>query len=367
MSNKNYYEILGVSKNATEKEIKSAYRKLAMQYHPDRLKDGTSDQKMRELNEAYEVLSNKEKRENYDRFGSAEGPQGFGGANFSQHFGGFGDFFSNFGDIFGDFGGFDFTGTATREPGRKRKGKDILGILKISIIEAINGVEKKVEWPKYELCQNCDATGAQRPQDIKTCSTCKGTGKVGKRMGMMVYSTTCSDCHGAGKIYGEPCHECNGNIYIKKRKTVTFTIPKGTADGYTITFPGYGERGINGGAVGALVLKIEIDEHPYFKVMNREVVLEVPVTFLDILNERTITIPAPYGEETYQLTSNIMDQDSVVFKKGQLGSFSCFRVFFKVVMPKLGVRDRKNLAKVLAEYSDTTNQDFTRKVDKTKL
>ncbi|EGV00429.1 DnaJ C-terminal domain-containing protein [Mycoplasmopsis columbina] len=366
MAKKDFYEVLGVSKNATEQEIKQAYRKLAMQYHPDKLKDGTSDQKMQELNEAYEVLSDREKRANYDQFGTADGSPNFGAEGFNM--GGFG----SFSDIFGDLGSFfNFGSSRKNRTYQKIKGEDIEATINISLIDAINGKEIKQKLRKYELCEHCNGSGAKDSSKIQTCDQCKGHGQVNKQVrtpfGVMQSTTECNKCNGSGKVIVEKCEFCKGAVYVKKEKVVTFSIPKGTMKGKIIKLPGYGERGYNGAPSGDLNIHINIEEHKYFKYNGKNLYLTIPVTFLDIINEKTIEIPTPYGKEFIKLKSSYNNGDQIVIKTAnsvELGSYGALIGIINVVMPKLNSKKIKELSAFLKDYDDDTNADFNKEVKK---
>lgn len=371
MSKKDYYAILGVSKTADQKEIKAAYRKLALQYHPDKLKDGSSDEKMRELNEAYEVLNDPEKRSNYDKYGSAEAPRGFGGMNFNM--GDFAGGFSNFGDIFGDifssFGG----GRRTKNSG-KRNGDSLQMRVQLTFDEAVKGVEKVFKLKKYELCSHCHGTGAENPTDIKECVKCKGTGHIKEVkntiFGQMESIANCDVCHGTGKEITNKCHECKGNKYIEKLKSVTVSIPSGVETGDQFTLTGYGEPGINGGIPGDLILVYTVKEHPYFKRNGLDIYIpEFPVSFLDIIKENEIYIPTPYGNEKVQM-KRTYQTDKILTLKGKgikKGTFvGDLKLSLKVIIPDIKEKEIKKMAETLTDFSDKSNIEIVDKINKAK-
>ncbi|MBU4691628.1 DnaJ domain-containing protein [Mycoplasma sp. ES3225-GEN-MYC] len=353
MSKKDYYEVLGVSKDASEKEIKHAYRKLAMQYHPDKLKDGTSDKKMQELNEAYEVLSDKQKRENYDKYGSEEGPQGFG--DFGG-FSGFGDIFSNF------FNGFAGYGRNSFEPSR---GNDMLMRLQITFNESIKGKEVKQNLDKWEVCSHCNGRGGATPADIVTCDSCHGSGQqqIQQRtpFGIINNTSVCNKCKGKGEQIINKCKVCSGKIYIKKEKVVTFSVPAGSDNGDRIKLTGYGGRGENGGSSGDLYVEINVQPHQYFQRDNLNIYLEYPVSFIDIIKENEVLVPTPYGTETIKLRRTYQNGKTLVLsgkgvrKSNRAGDL---KILLKVIIPELSSSDMKKLSKDLEQYSDTTNTDF---------
>ncbi|ENY69108.1 Chaperone protein DnaJ [Mycoplasmopsis bovigenitalium 51080] len=352
MSKKDYYKILGVSKNATDKEIKTAYRKLAMMYHPDKLKDGTSDAKMQELNEAYEVLSDKQKRENYDRYGSEDGPQGFEG------FGGFG----GFGDIFSSFFGGGFGSQRNTGPIR---GDDQLASLTISFNDAIKGIEITQLLYKWEQCSICHGKGSQNPSDIITCSMCNGSGhrQIQQRtpFGIINSTTTCSSCGGQGKINKNPCSGCKGNLTNKVQKQVKFNIAPGTDNGERIKITGYGSRGENGGPNGDLYIEIKVQKHKHFERDGLNLYLEYPVSFMDIIKENNVLVPTPYGNETIKLKKSYQNGKTLILngkgvrKSNRAGDL---KILLKVVIPDLSNSEMNRLAKSLEEFNDTTNTDY---------
>lgn len=269
-SKRDYYEVLGVDKNADEKTIKSAYRKKAIQYHPDKNPgDKEAEEKFKEAAEAYDVLSNPEKRAKYDQFGHDMGPQGFpGGGGF--HAGGFSmeDIFSQFGDIFGgafgNMGGFESAGGRTRR--RQRKGTDLRIKIKMTIAEIATGVTKTLKIPTMVACTHCKGTGAKDGTAFHNCPTCNGTGTVIRQQqtmfGIQQSVVECPQCHGEGKIITERCSYCNGEGVERKEQTVSFSIPAGVQDGQTLTLRGKGNAAPRGGANGDLLIVIEEVKHP---------------------------------------------------------------------------------------------------------
>ncbi|MCM1519179.1 MAG: molecular chaperone DnaJ [Lachnoclostridium sp.] len=270
---RDYYEVLGVDRNADEKTLKSAYRKLALKYHPDRNPgDKEAEEKFKEAAEAYDVLSNPEKRQKYDQFGHNMGPQGFpGGGN---PFGGGGmsmeDIFANFGDIFemfggrGGMGGFETAGAHTRA--RQRKGKDLRVRVKLTLEDIAKGVTKTLKIPTLVKCSHCNGTGAKDGTAFTTCGTCQGSGHVRRQVNSIFGPTqstvTCPQCQGEGKVISEQCHYCHGEGVERKDETVSFQIPAGVADGMTLTLRGKGNAAVRGGVNGDLLVVIEEVKHP---------------------------------------------------------------------------------------------------------
>ena len=262
---RDYYEVLGVDKNADEKTIKSAYRKKAIQYHPDKNPgDKEAEEKFKEAAEAYDVLSNPDKRAKYDQFGHDMGPQGFpGGGGFSME-----DIFSQFGDIFGgafgNMGGFESAGGRTRR--RQRRGSDLRIKIKMTLAEIATGVNKTLKIPTMVPCSHCNGTGAKDGTAFHNCPTCNGSGTVIRQQqtmfGIQQSVVECPQCHGEGKIITERCSYCNGEGVERKDETVSFSIPAGVQDGQTLTMRGKGNAAPRGGANGDLLIVIEEVKHP---------------------------------------------------------------------------------------------------------
>lgn len=295
MANKDYYELLGVSKTATEQEIKSAYRKAVMKYHPDRYatkpeaERKQAEETFKEINHAYDVLSNPEKKANYDQYGTEDGPQFTGGGGFggAGGFGGFEDIFSQF---FG--GGFGGGGNSRNRP---IDGDDITMRLDLTFDEAIHGCEKSVKVYRTEKCSSCNGTGASDPSKIKECPHCHGSGVVTMTQntifGRQTVRTKCSECGGTGKVITDKCKTCHGNGTIKKERVIPVNVPAGVDDGQTITYYNEGEVGINGGQNGRLVLVIKVKPHELFVRDGNDLYIKVPVTFGELANGGKITLP----------------------------------------------------------------------------
>jgi molecular chaperone DnaJ len=266
---KDYYELLGVARDASEVDLKKAFRHLAMKYHPDRNpEDSEAEEKFKEINEAYSVLSDAEKRSNYDRFGTAEGV----GAGFGSFTGGFGDVFE---DIFGDFFG-TFTGQRRTRPA---KGADLRYDLDITLMDAAFGIEKVIEVPKWEVCNECRGTGSAPGKGPVVCSNCRGTGQVRFQQGFFSISKTCGKCNGTGKIITDPCKACKGQGKVKRFKTINVKIPAGVDTGSRLRISGEGELGFYGGPSGDLFVILNVEEHRFFKREGNDIFCEVPVSF----------------------------------------------------------------------------------------
>jgi molecular chaperone DnaJ len=270
MSKRDYYEVLGVTKGASDDEIKKAYRKKAIQYHPDKNPgDKASEEKFKEAAEAYEVLSDAQKRQQYDQFGHAGlGGNGGGGAG-GQWSGNMDDIFSHFGDIFGGHfgGGFGGFGGGGRSSGQRvNKGADLRVKVKLNLSEIASGVEKKIKVKKYVACSHCGGSGAEDPNSVTTCSTCRGTGRVTRVqqtiLGAMQTQTTCPSCGGEGKTITHKCTHCNGEGVVRDEEIITINIPAGVMEGMQLSMNGKGNAARHGGVNGDLLVLIEEEPHP---------------------------------------------------------------------------------------------------------
>ncbi|MBX9702769.1 MAG: molecular chaperone DnaJ [Silvanigrellaceae bacterium] len=277
-SKRDYYEILNVSKNAGEEEIKKAYRKLAIQYHPDRNpNDPQAENKFKEAAEAYEVLSNPGKRQRYDQFGHA-GVNGMGGAG-AGGFSNVDDIFENFGSIFEDLFGMGGGGGRRRGGGgsRARKGADLRYDLHISFKEAVLGSEKKIQIPRKVACVECEGSGAAKGSKPIVCSTCRGNGQVSVQQGFFTYTSTCPECHGHGKKIATPCRECHGTGAQTKTSSITVKIPGGIDTGMRLRVSGEGEAGSNGGPSGDLYVFIEVEPDSLYKREEFDLIYQLKI------------------------------------------------------------------------------------------
>lgn len=293
MSKRDYYEVLGLSKGASDDEIKRAYRKMAKKYHPDVNKESGAEEKFKEVNEAYEVLSDPQKKATYDQFGHA----GMDGANFGgSGFGGFEDF----GDIFGSFFGGGFGGR-TRQSNGPRKGNDRFMQLRIDFMDAIFGKDEEIGVDVDEQCTACGGSGAYSKNDIHTCSTCGGSGKVTTQQrtpfGIFQSQSICPDCGGHGKTISKKCDKCHGRGYEHKRIKLNIRIPAGIQSGQQVRVANKGERGINGGASGDLYIEILVSRHKHFVRDGNDIHLSVPISAVDATLGCKIAVPTVYGEE----------------------------------------------------------------------
>ncbi len=289
---KDYYKVLGVDKNASEDDIKRAFRKLAHQYHPD--KNGGDDTKFKEVNEAYQVLSNKEKRAQYDQFGSNfenmggfGGGQGYGGFSGFSGFNGFsGQGFSqdfDLGDIFGEFFGGGSRRSSGSKSSRNKKGADVEIDLEIDFMDAVFGVNKEISLKKVQKCKHCSGSGAEPGSEIKTCDACGGTGRVEKVVnsffGQMRTQTTCDKCHGEGKIFSQKCTVCGGDGVCTESSDVKINIPAGIDNGQTLRLAGEGNAGTGTGRNGDLYINIRVRQHKTFKRDKANVLSDLEISF----------------------------------------------------------------------------------------
>ncbi len=303
---RDYYEVLGVQKGASEEEIKKAYKKMARKYHPD-LNPGDKDaeEKFKEVNEAYEVLSDAEKKARYDQFGFAGVDPNFG-AGGGGYGGGAGFDFGDLGDIFGSFFGGGFGGGQTRRnPNAPQRGESIRMNLTISFEEAAFGCEKELELDRYESCETCHGSGAAPGTSPETCPDCGGSGVVQTRrqtpMGVFASTAPCSRCGGRGKIIKEPCKDCRGSGMVRRRRKIQASVPAGIDNGQTISIRGQGHAGKNGGPAGDLLVTITVRPHELFRREGTSVLCEAPITFTQAVLGAELEIPTIDGKVKYDI------------------------------------------------------------------
>ncbi len=301
---RDYYEVLGVNKGATGDEIKKAFRKMSKKYHPDlNPGDKTAEENFKEVNEAYQVLSDDEKRQRYDQFGHAgvDGNAGFGGGGF----GGFdmGDFGDIFGDIFG--GGFGGFGGGRSRRNSPRRGSDLTEYISLTFMEAAFGCKKKINITKTETCDECHGSGAKKGTQPITCSHCNGTGQIQQRrqtmFGFSNVITECPTCHGKGKIIKETCSACRGTGNVRKNKTVEVNIPAGIDNDQVMRIGGAGNSGVNGGPAGDLQLVIRVKPDEIFKRDGFDVNVTFPISFTQAALGATLKVPTIHGVVEYEL------------------------------------------------------------------
>lgn len=291
---RDYYEVLGVNKNATDEELKKAFRKLAFEYHPDRNKNEGAEESFKEVSEAYEVLSDPNKRSNYDRFGH-NGGQAFGGAGFE----GFGNF--GFGDIFETF----FGGAAGATHRGPQRGTDLRYNLTITFEEAVFGCEKELDIPRMETCSGCTGTGSKPGTQPAKCTNCNGTGEIRRVQqsifGQFVNVTQCPRCHGQGRVIVDPCPQCRGQGMEKKNRKIVVKIPGGVDSDSQIRLSGEGEAGLRGGPAGNLYVALHIKEHKLFKRQGNDIVYEMPLNIAQAALGDEIEIPTLEGQSTLKI------------------------------------------------------------------
>ena len=289
MAKRDYYDVLGVTKSASKEEIKKAYRKLALKYHPDKTKGNkSSEEKFKEASEAYHILSDDKRKANYDQFGHAAfegaggGGQGFGSFDASS----FSDIFE---DFFGDFGG----GSTSRRS--SNRGNDLRYDVTINLEEAYKGLEKNIQYNTYKKCSTCSGSGAAKGSKPIKCNYCSGRGKVRSNQGFFTIQQTCPQCSGYGETIGSPCRNCSGNGKTQGSENVTVKIPRGVDDGTRIRLSGKGEAGAKGGASGDLYLFISIDNHNIFKRSEENLYYELPIAFSDAALGTNVEVPSIDG------------------------------------------------------------------------
>ncbi|SFE28737.1 molecular chaperone DnaJ [Alteribacillus iranensis] len=289
MSKRDYYETLGVDKDSSTDEIKKAYRKLARKYHPDVNKADDAEEKFKEVKEAYDVLSDPQKKSNYDRFGHADPNQGFGGAGAGADFGGFSDIFDMF-----------FGGGGRRDPNAPRQGADLQYTMTLSFKEAAFGKETEIEIPREENCDTCSGSGAKPGTSPETCTTCGGSGQLNIEQntpfGRVVNRRVCDRCQGSGQIIKDKCRTCGGDGKIQKNKKISIRVPEGVDHGQRIRVAGQGEPGVNGGPNGDLYVVFSVRPHEFFERDGDDVFCEMPITFVQAALGDEIEVPTLRGK-----------------------------------------------------------------------
>lgn len=288
MAKRDYYEVLGVERTVTEVELKKAYRRVAMKYHPDRNPDNKeAEEKFKEANEAYEILSDSQKRSAYDQYGHAGVDPQMGGGGFGGG-AGFSDIFDMFGDIFGDTGG-------RRGRSGAQRGHDLRYTLDLTLEEAVKGKEVTIKVPTYVGCKTCDGSGAKAGSTPETCKTCGGHGQVRMQAGFFSVQQACPDCHGSGKVIKDPCPDCHGEGRVQETKTLSVKVPEGVDTGDKIRLSGEGEAGSMGGPAGDLYVVINVKKHSIFQRDGRDLYCEVPISFPDAALGAELEVPTLDG------------------------------------------------------------------------
>jgi molecular chaperone DnaJ len=310
MSNKrDYYEVLGVAKSASKEELKKAYRRLARQYHPDVSKEPEAEAKFKEINEAYEILSDEQKRGMYDRFGHAglggAGAGGFGGFDF----GGFRDPFEIFEEVFGSFGGFG--GRTRRHPRSPRRGADLRYEMSLDFEDAVFGTEQEIEIPRQESCPTCGGNGVEPGSSPIRCPECNGTGEIRRQAGFFINIGTCSRCQGRGEIITNPCKDCNGRGQVVKTRRLSVKVPAGVDNGTQIRLSGEGESGANGGPPGNLYVVIRVKAHPYFRRQDDTIHLELAINITQAALGDEVEVPTLDGNEMMTIPAGTQTGDTI--------------------------------------------------------
>jgi len=299
---RDYYEVLGVQRSASDSEIKTAYRKLALQYHPDRNPGSKkAEDKFKEAAEAYEVLRDAQKRNLYDQFGH----QGLEGTGFSG-FGGFEDIFSSFGDIFEDFFGF---GGGRRSRSRTQRGMDLRYDMDLSFMEAAFGTDTEIEVEKTAACGTCGGSGAETGTQPEPCGQCGGSGQISRTQGFFTVRTGCHACRGTGQVITHPCGDCDGNGQIRVRKKVAVKIPGGVDNGSRLRLTGEGEAGSYGGPAGDLYVFIHVEPHEIFERHNNDVLCRIPISFVQAALGDKVKVPTLTGEKQIEIKKGTQPGD----------------------------------------------------------
>jgi molecular chaperone DnaJ len=352
MAKRDYYEVLGVSRTATEVEIKKAYRTLAVQHHPDKNpNDPHAEEKFKECAEAYAVLSDSEKRASYDRFGHAAAGAG-----------GFDPGFSNIEDIFDLFGFGDMFGGRSRTRSRVQRGSDLRYDLEITLEEAANGKDEKLRIPRLETCGECTGSGAEKGTTAESCISCGGSGQTRYQQGFFSVMRTCPNCTGKGKIIRNPCKECQGQGRIEKEKSLEIKIPAGVETGSRLRVSGEGEAGVNGGPAGDLFVVLHVKEHETFERQGANLYSAVPITFGQAALGADIKVKTLDGEEDLKVPAGT--QTGTVFRiKSQgmpaLGGRGKGDLFIAVTLitPKTLTKEQRKILEKLVEVEDTDFND----------
>ncbi len=372
-SKKDYYEVLGVNKSASDADIKSAYRKMAKKYHPD-LNSGDEEaaQQFKEVNEAYQVLGDEKKRAQYDQFGHAAFDAASGGGG-GAGFGGFEDFMSGmggFGDIFDSF----FGGSSRRNPNGPVRGADLRYRMDISFEEAAFGITRDVQVRRHENCSSCGGSGAAKGTHKHTCTTCGGTGQVRQQrqsaFGNFVNVVPCHECGGTGEIIDTPCETCHGQGKVVKTRTISVKVPAGIDNNQVITLRGEGEAGERGGRSGDLQIVIHVKAHPHFKRDGYNLYLEMPISFADAALGRELLVPTLDGKVKYRIPDGTQSGTTFRLKKKGIkhintDMYGDLYVRINVVTPKRLSEKQKALLKEFEEMDKSKGKSFFEQVKET--
>ena len=349
VTKRDYYDTLGVDRNASDEDIKKAFRKLARQYHPD-LQTGdahkkVAEEKFKEVNEAYEVLSDQEKRRRYDAFGHAGTGQGFGGEGFD--FGrGFGDVFN---DIFDDF----FGAGGGRGGQRAERGSDLQYNLELSFEEAVYGKEAKLKIPRWEGCGECRGTGARSAAGLKVCSTCKGAGQLRFQQGFFSISRPCGQCEGAGQIISDPCPTCHARKRVYRERTLSVNIPAGVETGMRLRLGSEGEHGINGGPAGDLFVAITVKPHPVFTRKGTDLLCEIQVPFVVAALGGKVEVPTLQGTAPIKIPPGTQPDKTLRLKGLGVPSLKTHQAGDEIIRVKIQIPTKMSARQkeLLAEFA----------------
>ncbi len=375
---RDYYDILGVSRSASQEEIKRAYKKLAIKYHPDKNKgDKDAENKFKEINHAYDILSDSEKRAIYDQFGE-EGLKGAAGGPGGGSYGkwedvqGFADGFGGFSDIFEQFFG---GGSGRSGRSRAHRGEDLSAQVTISFDEAFKGVKKEIVVPRTLVCSACHGSGAEPGSSKHRCPTCHGRGQVRVSQGFFSMSQTCPTCHGAGEVIDKPCKSCGGSGFVREKKKISVSIPAGIDNGQTLRLSGEGNEGLNGGPSGDLFVSISVKPHKLFKRDGADIHLEVPVSYSLLVLGGTIDVPTMDGTVAVKVPAGAQPGAKLRLKgKGfpliqAAGRKGDMFVHLKLEVPRNISAEHKRLIKQLKPFEQAEKErplwkDFIRTVKK---
>lgn len=379
MAKRDYYDVLGVNKQASKDEIKKSYRKLAMKFHPDRNPgDAEAEEKFKEAAEAYDVLSDDQKRARYDQFGHAGlGGQGGGFQDVRME-----DIFGRFSDIFGEGNPFDSFfggggGGRTRRRSRGQRGSDLRVKLKLTLDEIYKGVEKKLKLEKFNVCEVCNGTGAEGSGGYQTCPTCNGTGELRRQAGggffQQIVVTVCPTCHGEGRIISSKCKACGGEGRVKKEEVVTIKIPAGIQEGMQLTMRGSGHAGIRGGDAGDLIVQVEEKPHEHFERDGNTLHHQMYITFPEAAMGTTVDVPTMTGKSRFKIAAGTQSGKIVRLRGKGMPTINDYRqgdllVHVNVWIPKsLNSEEKKLLEKLRNSDNFKPNPDGKEKSFFSKL
>ncbi len=365
MNNKrDYYEVLGVERKAADQEIKSAYRKLALQHHPDRNPHAKeeSEEKFKEITEAYSVLADAEKRAAYDRYGFA-GVSGSGASSpdFSS------SIFSDFEDIFGDFFGFgDMFGRGRGQGSRSRRGADLRYDLEIAFEEAASGIDTKIKIPRSETCTTCNGTGARKGSTPVTCPACGGRGQIRQQQGFFTISRGCPQCGGHGQVFRDACLECRGEGRVRREKVLAIRIPSGVDDGTRLRVAGEGESGALGGATGDLYVVLRVRDHPFFERRGDDLYCTVPISMAQAALGAELKVPTLNGQERLRIPEGTQSGSVVRLHGKGLASLEGrghgdLYIVLQVVTPTHLNREQRRFMEMLAPGLRVENKPIERR------